>query len=896
MKNIIFLLFLLIIGKVYSTDSLFYFEEYEKLYNFLQLEIPIQEFDICENVITKCNENEYISYLEFDICWNEGNYNPKDFPLLSQLKNLVLFGSYNNTCKTNKKFSEIIFKLPSLENIFFVNVKDSDIPENINLESPIKNIEIKSSDLNIFPTQLAKLKNLNLLRITQSNIGQIPSEFAEFPSLKELELDNNKYGDKKLVIPNTIKYLDVSNEGFTSILKDDFNKNLMALICDNEKVENNEINSSNDYYNFKELKSVINFEEDVNSNKEFYSISNSINKSNESNPQFLLDNVSNSESFKSNGNNFDENIFNNITNYKNLQFLYLDNNNLIKKIPPSIKELTSLKLLKLNYENIDEVSEEFFKHPNLKKRFVLKNEDSNTENISLFEKCNPDEKEKIPCFDYNNEAEKHIQYLKIGGAILIAIIILSISYITFNNYRKRSKFEKMRKRIIKNVTNEIEGTSTGFSHNTSSEFHENVSNRQNSIVNSHVNLGSTVSCDIRSDPNELDNNSVTVDSNVNTFDNNNDAVNTNVNTIDNNSVAIDVNDDIPLPTYMESIITDLKVKITNEKMKMEMLYPNINYKDEKNSSKNSTENIVDAEVLEQTTDEYYARVRRVPGRNNSTNSNSSSIHDSNTEYNHRISEGLFENEKKQVEEDDKKQAENIVNAEVLVQTRDEYYSRVGRPIRINVNTTNSSNINNTENDQIIAETINEKEEKQDIKKGNLEVINNEHVNDTEPLPSYESIVNESERNTEYITLENTDEQNSSNQNIDITSEIEDNQKELQTETETETSGLNTQSILDETNNNTEIIETTNVLDKNIEEAKTKAEINKIMRSEPINLEKLDSLNNHFGFSDMNENNNKNKTTNTTNKNKNKNINKNENINSNEGNFNTLNSLNKDENI
>lgn len=93
--------------------------------------------------------------------------------------------------------------------------------------------------------------------------------------------------------------------------------NFIISICDNENEKNNEVNPSIDYYNFKELKSVINFEENVNSNEEFNSISNSIN---ESKYQFLLDNVSNNESFKNN-NNFDENIFNNITNYKNLQFL-----------------------------------------------------------------------------------------------------------------------------------------------------------------------------------------------------------------------------------------------------------------------------------------------------------------------------------------------------------------------------------------------------------------------------------------------------------------------------------------------------------------------------------------------------------------------------------------------
>jgi len=63
MKNKIFLLFILSVGKAYSANSTTYYDEYEALGRFLQLKTPISEFDICENGITRCNNNGYITYL-----------------------------------------------------------------------------------------------------------------------------------------------------------------------------------------------------------------------------------------------------------------------------------------------------------------------------------------------------------------------------------------------------------------------------------------------------------------------------------------------------------------------------------------------------------------------------------------------------------------------------------------------------------------------------------------------------------------------------------------------------------------------------------------------------------------------------------------------------------------
>jgi len=807
MKNKIFLLFILSVGKAYSANSTTYYDEYEALGRFLQLKTPISEFDICENGITRCNNNGYITYLEFDLCWKLGEYNVKDFPFFSQLKNLVITGTFNNNnkCSTKNTLPEIIFKLPNLEDIVFKKVKNKDFPKNINIESPVRNIEIKNSNFKIFPTQITQLKNLTLLRITQSHIEEFPKEFAEFPSLKNLELDGNKYDDKRLVIPNTIKYLDVSNEGFTSLLKDDFKKELIALICDNTKNDkidnsNNEITPSSEYYNLKKIVSIINENEKLSS-KDFDPIISIKNEKFDSS-NITFDNENDNETFNSTNisskfNNFNEDIFNNITNYKNLIFLYLENNNLIKKIPSSIKELTSLEYLKLNYENIDEVSEEFFKHPKLKKRLELKNKEYNPGNITSFKRCDYNKTMTVPCYVYSNKDNtkdnRSKLFIIIGGTTLFTIIAIVIACVAFRNIRKRNKFEKKRRRIIENVTNDVDKTYTRKLHYSFTDFLKNSFNPQNNIFNNQINVTqSNSSSNDEESESDINDNNIAID------------VHNNINSNENMQ-------NLPLPTYQESIRED-----------------NNNSNNNHENEKNNSENIIAAEALEQTVGDYYERIIRVQGRNLTNNSNSTNIY--RTENDH--ANAVTVNEKKETEKGNKKQIESMVDAEALEQTREEYYNRAHRRL-VNVVNSNSVNSqeNNVENDQIILEIINENETKQDedIKKGNLEDIVN--IDDTESLPSYDVVIDKNEQGpTESINLENG--QNSNKQNINIIDEvIEDNHKEHQIENET--TRRDAQSVIKETKDNTKSIITTES-----EETNSKSTINNIVNIEPLNLEKL----------------------------------------------------------
>jgi len=342
----------------------------------------------------------------------------------------------------------------------------------------------------------------------------------------------------------------------------------------------------------------------------------------------------------------------------------------------------------------------------------------------------------IPCFEYsindNDKDNKSELFIIIGGTTFFTIIIIAIACAAYKSIRKRNKFEKMRKKIIENATNDIDKTYTRKLHYSLTDFLKNSFNPQNNIFNTQVNEAQS-----NSSSNEEE-----LESNVND-DNNNIAIDVHNNT--NNDENIE---SLPLPTYQESIT---RGNINNNNS-------NNNHENEKNN----IESIVAAEALNQTVEEYYERVIRGQERN-PTDANPTNTYRTNTENDHAVAEAVNDNEKvqnknnekKEIEKSNKNQIENMVDAEALVQTREEYYSRVQRRP---VNETNSNSVNSqesNENDQMIAETINENETKkdEDIKKGNIEDIVN--IDDTEPLPSYDVVMDENKQeSTESIILEN----------------------------------------------------------------------------------------------------------------------------------------------
>jgi len=506
----------------------------EKIYNFLNILDAVDNMDICNTDYLLCNEKNEAIEFKYNVCWNEGVIS-SEFPYLSNLETLGITGSYNNFCLKDKSIPENIFDLPKLKKLNLNAFKNTDIPININTKSLINSIEFTNSSLEEFPTQLVKLQNLKTLNIEKTIIDHIPKEFAEFPSLESLTLEGNTYKNKQLVIPNKIQYLDVSNEGFTSIFKDNYEKELLSFVCENTISNNND--------------------------------------------------------------NFNEDIFDNLANYKKLKYLNLKNNSLIRKIPSSIKELTSLENMDLDYTNINEVSGEYFKLDKLKKRLVLRNKISNSENLATYKPCENNNETNTPCFEISEENDNSGTLKNIGiiASIVISFsAILGICWLIYMKFKKRNKFEKIRKKIIDDVINEVEKSD---SLNNSNDLYDGNHNNRDDNNGSNNRNNTNYQVNLIIDDEIPSNNDIT---NVELQTNNNRIININDPTITNSRDVSESN--VTLPTYMESISN------SNNSYYLRMaqsLDRKLSPPRTEDSKKELSDNIVDAEVIVPTPMEYY---------------------------------------------------------------------------------------------------------------------------------------------------------------------------------------------------------------------------------------------------------------------------------------------------
>lgn len=134
------------------------------------------------------------------------------------------FGTHPNpTCKKTATFPSLIFQLPNLESVFFIqcftqtktrmSVQENRILQQLSLRS-------NPSLIGTIPPQISSLKSLQILTLSQNNLlGQIPEQIFTLNSLVHLDLSYNKLTGK---IPNQIGNLnnlvglDLSYNSFTS--------------------------------------------------------------------------------------------------------------------------------------------------------------------------------------------------------------------------------------------------------------------------------------------------------------------------------------------------------------------------------------------------------------------------------------------------------------------------------------------------------------------------------------------------------------------------------------------------------------------------------------------------------------------------------------------------------
>jgi len=140
-----------------------------------------------------------------------------DFPFLPKLEKLTI-----NNIKM-PKLPKIFFELPSLKYLKVTNGKTSEIPKDINIESPISHLILNDNIIKHFPYQLTNLSKLKNMDLSFNKISESLNEnILKFKSLEEMYLIGNSISGI-LYLPKTIKIMNVVSNKFNSI---NYDKNI----------------------------------------------------------------------------------------------------------------------------------------------------------------------------------------------------------------------------------------------------------------------------------------------------------------------------------------------------------------------------------------------------------------------------------------------------------------------------------------------------------------------------------------------------------------------------------------------------------------------------------------------------------------------------------------------
>ncbi|KAL3325661.1 hypothetical protein AABB24_036745 [Solanum stoloniferum] len=134
------------------------------------------------------------------------------------------FGTHPNpTCKKTATFPSLIFQLPNLESLFFIQCfTHTKTTISIQENRILQQLSIRSNPslIGTIPTQISSLKSLQILTLSQNNLlGQIPPQIFTLNSLIHLDLSyNNLTGQIPDQIGNLINLigLDLSYNSLTN--------------------------------------------------------------------------------------------------------------------------------------------------------------------------------------------------------------------------------------------------------------------------------------------------------------------------------------------------------------------------------------------------------------------------------------------------------------------------------------------------------------------------------------------------------------------------------------------------------------------------------------------------------------------------------------------------------
>jgi len=201
----------------------------ENLNTFLNIDTSL---NCCEENYAACDSGGNIVELQFmdfedynNNHFNLGNLNYNNFPIFQNLINITFAGIQGFNKNT---LPSIFFDQPSLNYLRVTTSNIKNIPQNINKNSSVEIIELYINEIPEFPYHLKDLKNLKQLHLASNKItGEI--DLKDFNSLTKFDIRQNRITNIKN-FPSTLSYLDIAATSITELPPDLFKlKNLKKL-------------------------------------------------------------------------------------------------------------------------------------------------------------------------------------------------------------------------------------------------------------------------------------------------------------------------------------------------------------------------------------------------------------------------------------------------------------------------------------------------------------------------------------------------------------------------------------------------------------------------------------------------------------------------------------------
>jgi len=203
--------------------------------------------EICKDLVSFLNKYDYhikenccsepgikcdplYGITDIELKFKPGKLDFISFPSLdfaNNLKSLTIEGDV-----FQGKLPSVFFDM-NLKVLKIINSNIYEIPENININNQLYEINLKQNKISKFPYQFKDLKSLEILNLNNNEItGSLTEEINNFEKLNNLSInDNNMTGE--LYVSNNINNMEVNDNKFDLIKLNSNDNKLISFYADN---------------------------------------------------------------------------------------------------------------------------------------------------------------------------------------------------------------------------------------------------------------------------------------------------------------------------------------------------------------------------------------------------------------------------------------------------------------------------------------------------------------------------------------------------------------------------------------------------------------------------------------------------------------------------------------